>query len=85
MDARAPAAVPLAWEVQADLEALCWAPHAPTQFVASDEGGMVTCFDARAGARVLLHIALPRLEGCASDWSVLRRWWECPCFQAERP
>ena len=53
-DARAPVAGPLAWEVQADLEALCWAPHSPTQFVASDEAGMVTCFDARTGAPLAL-------------------------------
>ena len=49
-DARAPEAQPAAWQLDADLEALAWSPHSPTQFLASDESGTVSCIDARAGA-----------------------------------
>ncbi|KAL4444359.1 hypothetical protein ABPG75_012096 [Micractinium tetrahymenae] len=51
MDMRQPdaASVP-AWTVSADVEALAWDPHSPTQFVVASEDGVVACYDARQGA-----------------------------------
>lgn len=51
MDMRQPdaASVP-AWTVSADVEALAWDPHTPTQFVVAAEDGAVACYDARQGA-----------------------------------
>ena len=48
MDMRQPdaASVP-AWTVSADVEALAWDPHTPTQFVVAAEDGAVACYDAR--------------------------------------
>lgn len=37
-------------QVTADVEALAWNPHTPTQFVVSSEDGAVVCLDARRGA-----------------------------------
>jgi periodic tryptophan protein 1 len=47
---REPGGQALTWRVGADVEALAWAPHAPTSFLASCEDGRVAAFDARAGA-----------------------------------
>jgi len=51
-DVRAAAggAGPPRWGVSADVEALTWAPHAPTCFLVSTEDGLVAGFDARGGA-----------------------------------
>jgi periodic tryptophan protein 1 len=38
------------WKVSADVEALAWAPHAPTVFLVSSEDGVVAAYDARGGA-----------------------------------
>ena len=38
------------WQVSADVEALAWDPHNPTQFVVSAEDGVVAAYDARQGA-----------------------------------
>ena len=35
------------WQVSADVEALAWDPHNPTQFVVSCEDGVVAAYDAR--------------------------------------
>ena len=48
-DLRAPSGKPLKWECDADVEALAWAPHAPTTFLASTEDGLVCAYDARSG------------------------------------
>lgn len=45
-----------AWKVAADVEALTWAPHAPTCFVVSSEDGLVSCFDARGGAGAWIRV-----------------------------
>ena len=47
---RAPDGQPLRWRVRADVEALAWSPHAPTTFLVSGEDGLVSSYDARAGA-----------------------------------
>lgn len=47
---RVPDGEPLRWDVGADVEALTWAPHAPTTFLASTEDGLVCAYDARSGA-----------------------------------
>ena len=47
---RVPDGEPLRWDVSADVEALTWAPHAPTTFLASTEDGLVCAYDARSGA-----------------------------------
>ena len=39
-----------AWRVSADVEALAWDPHHPTQFIVSSEDGVVAAYDARQGA-----------------------------------
>lgn len=49
-DVRTPEATSAAWQCAADVEALAWSPHAPTQFVVSAESGEVVCFDTRLGA-----------------------------------
>ena len=51
LDMRTPdlASVPT-WQVSADVEALAWDPHNPTQFVVSAEDGVVAAYDARQGA-----------------------------------
>lgn len=48
MDVRQPdaASVP-AWQLSADVEALAWDPHHPTQFVVASEDGVVAAYDAR--------------------------------------
>ena len=46
---RAPDGEPLRWKVDADVEALAWAPHAPTTFLVSTEDGLVCAYDARSG------------------------------------
>ncbi|KAI3427937.1 hypothetical protein D9Q98_006327 [Chlorella vulgaris] len=38
------------WLVSADVEALSWDPHHPTQFVVAAEDGVVAAYDARLGA-----------------------------------
>lgn len=35
------------WQLSADVEALAWDPHHPTQFVVSSEDGVVAAYDAR--------------------------------------
>ena len=35
------------WLVSADVEALSWDPHHPTQFVVAAEDGVVAAYDAR--------------------------------------
>ena len=49
-DLRAPDGRPLKWRIDADVEALAWAPHAPTTFLVATEDGLVCAYDARAGA-----------------------------------
>ncbi|PRW56745.1 putative WD repeat-containing [Chlorella sorokiniana] len=51
LDMRQPdaASVP-SWQLSADVEALAWDPHHPTQFVVSSEDGVVAAYDARQGA-----------------------------------
>ena len=46
---RAPDGEPLKWKVDADVEALAWAPHVPTTFLVSTEDGLVCAYDARSG------------------------------------
>lgn len=50
LDMRQPdaASVPT-WQASADVEALAWDPHTPTQFVVAAENGEVACYDARQG------------------------------------
>lgn len=50
VDVRAPGGAPARWQLSADCEAACWAPHAPTSFLVASEDGIVACFDARTGA-----------------------------------
>ena len=47
---RAPVGKPLKWEIGTDVEALAWAPHAPTTFLVATEDGLVCAYDARSGA-----------------------------------
>lgn len=63
MDVRQPdaASVPT-WQVSADVEALAWDPHHPTQFVVSSEDGVVAAYDAR---QVGWDCALPGVLCCA--------------------
>lgn len=70
-DLRAPDGDVPAWKLSADCEALAWAPHAPTQFVASSEDGLVACFDARAGAGAapLFRLAAHDKPACALAFS----------------
>lgn len=49
-DVRTPDVAAAAWQCSADVEALAWSPHAPTQFAVSSESGEVACFDTRQGA-----------------------------------
>ena len=49
-DVRVPDGQPMRWSVSADVEALAWSPHAPTTFLVSSEDGLVSSYDARAGA-----------------------------------
>ena len=49
-DVRAAQQQVLSWSMAADLEALAWAPMAPTTFLASSEDGLVAAFDARSGS-----------------------------------
>lgn len=51
---RAPEGEALRWQVSSDVEALAWAPHAPTHFLVSSEDGIVACFDARQVGLVLV-------------------------------
>ena len=46
---RVPDGEPLRWKVDADVEALAWAPHAPTTFLVSTEDSLVCAYDARSG------------------------------------
>lgn len=48
LDVRQPdaASVPT-WQLSADVEALAWDPHHPTQFMVSSEDGVVAAYDAR--------------------------------------
>ena len=57
----------LSWSVAADVEALTWAPLAPTTFVASSEDGLVAAFDARAGpgSAPLYRLAAHDQPACA--------------------
>lgn len=54
MDMRQPdaASVP-SWPISADVEALAWDPHTPTQFVVASEDGAVASYDARQARRLL--------------------------------
>ena len=47
-DMRAPGATAPAWEVDGDVDAVRWDPHAPERFYATTEAGSVYCFDRRA-------------------------------------
>lgn len=40
------------WQVSADVEALAWDPHHPTQFVVSGEDGVVAMYDTRQVGRL---------------------------------
>jgi periodic tryptophan protein 1 len=55
-------AVP-AWQVSADVEALAWDPHHPTQFVVAAEDGVVAAYDAR---QVRPHVVCWVREGGCS-------------------
>ena len=50
VDARTPTAAAATWKLSADVEALSWNPHEPTNFLVSSEDGLVAAYDARAGA-----------------------------------
>ncbi len=64
-----------AWQVSADVEALAWDPHHPTQFVVAAEDGVVATYDARqvrgaAGqlcARVLGGSSRVRLQEASAE------------------
>ncbi|KIY96146.1 hypothetical protein MNEG_11815 [Monoraphidium neglectum] len=55
------------WKVSADVEALAWAPHAPTVFLVSSEDGVVAAYDARggAGSKPLFRLAAHDKPACA--------------------
>lgn len=59
VDVRAPNGSPPSWELSADVEALDWNPHTPTNFASSLENGEVVIFDARrgTGSPFLLRLA----------------------------
>lgn len=65
MDMRQPdaASVP-SWAVSADVEALAWDPHTPTQFVVATEDGAVACYDARQVGPLTPSLRLPTRRGC---------------------
>lgn len=44
------------WQLSADVEALAWDPHHPTQFVVSAEDGVVAAYDARQVGQGLLCV-----------------------------
>jgi hypothetical protein len=66
-DLRAPDGDAPAWRLSADCEALAWAPHAPAQFLAACEDGLVAGYDARAGgdAPPLFRLAAHDKPACA--------------------
>jgi len=50
VDVRAPESASLKWKVGADVECAIWHATEPTQFIVSNEEGMVMCFDTRMGS-----------------------------------
>lgn len=70
-DVRVPDGQPLMWKVSADVEALAWSPHAPTTFLVSSEDGLVSAYDARAGAgsEPLFRLAAHDKATCALSFN----------------
>ena len=59
------------WKGDADVEALAWAPHSPTTFLASTEDGLVCAYDARSGpgSAALFRLSAHDAAPCAMSFN----------------
>ena len=70
-DVRTPGTAAVRWAISGDAEALAWAPHAPSTFLASADDGVVAAFDARRGpdAAPLFRLSAHDAPTCAMSFN----------------